>query len=651
MTQWKGDRAGDPSTLGYAIAYRGTAFEVSQQGRRLAIEGRVDARPGTREQIEVSVPGKDAAAILTLVVGAAPDDPPRGAVLEASCRVGESCAQALVGVGGEYDPFAGKPGAGLALVAVDATRCMGAQISRDGDRDVSLRWDDADGRPAGGECVVPFTVADAQGREGSGRLTIDLQGYPGRPSSIAQTGYTGDSVRLGVDLGNAASAHPGIDAVAVYEDDTKVTDCEMGDDTATCTVGGLALGEAHRYTARARNAVGESDATNAVVAWAYAAPRVNDVDSANVRDGATSRDVGVVELTIRGERGAREYRVTGGVAPETTIPASGVGRVSVSADADTELSITPVSESGPPPIEGRDEDNTGQTFREHVHGVGTPYWIDGGKLDARRTGDSASISGTVDNRGRNGADTFETYVYVGTGAPSGCNGGDGWWSIGTGGEFSQGDIDPFSTYTVAACFTTDFGTSEVITRQVEPAQPSDVPTPVGGTSDFVVTSATSTVSGSGTTRSVRYAPAEWTSPEYTAGDDALEVRYAPFDDPSAVSAPQEGSVRSCVKGLPTSDATCSKSVTIGVDDEPSGYDFTVTFPSECPAPGSGNFTMEDLTFTGSGRDRARELTVTPDVPGDDTTEVDAYSFALTYDDDPLGSNSRAPSITYTLSCG
>ncbi|MCD5345246.1 Ig-like domain-containing protein [Agromyces sp. S2-1-8] len=316
MTTWEGGREGDRAKLDYSISYSGSAFTVEQKGEGVTFEAHADARPGTRETATVSVSAFGGlTSAITLVVGQAPPDTPRGAVFTQQCSVGEgaSCTIAVVGVPGEYDPFSGKTGAGLKLAGLGsgANSCQVASIRAVDDRSVTVTW--PTGKNAfGGECVVPFSVTDAQGRSGDGRLTVDLLGLPQAPASVSTADYTANSVTLEVSLGEALRAHPEVIGVEILEGERAVrADCKPGAPGVWwCTVGGLTPGERHRFAARAVNSVGVSTATSPVETWSYKAPVISAASASPVyREGTTGPNTGVVELRISAERDARSFRV------------------------------------------------------------------------------------------------------------------------------------------------------------------------------------------------------------------------------------------------------------------------------------------------------------------------------------------------------
>src|SRR5690606_27534825 len=143
-------------------------------------------------------------SLLTLRVGQAPTDAPRGGTVSLQCTVGSPCSTPLVGIGGEYDPFAGKSGGGLRLVSVDDGGRQFGTMRASGDS-VNVSWGDP--RGPGGRCTATFTVKDAQNRTGTGSIEFDAQGVPRAPTSVTAVYADGSSVRLSVTL-STESSHP-----------------------------------------------------------------------------------------------------------------------------------------------------------------------------------------------------------------------------------------------------------------------------------------------------------------------------------------------------------------------------------------------------------------------------------------------------------
>ncbi|MFE1646742.1 Ig-like domain-containing protein [Microbacterium sp. P01] len=399
LTTWEGGRVGDRSSLDYRVAFTGGDFVVEQNGSALTVTARADARPGARQNATVTVTSFGGlSATLSLIVGAAPTDAPRGATFTAACAVsaGASCTIPVVGIAGEYDPFAGTPGAGLTLAGISVPGCAVAGISASGTTSVTATWPTS-AKPSGGTCIVPFTVVDAQGRTGVGTLTIDVQGYPAPPSSITTTAFTGSSVTMLVTLGEAANAIPGVTGAAIYENGVQVpASCVPGaGGTFSCTVPDLVNGQRHTYTARAVNPVGESLDTTPVVTWAYNPPAVLAFTAAPVFvDGQTSTSRGGAELSIETGDDVATLQIAADSGETVEIPRTGPATLytlTLPVGA-RQLTVVPVSQFQPPLGTG----SSGSQAAAAVQVAGSPY-IDANGALSPTSNTSLEISGVQPN--------------------------------------------------------------------------------------------------------------------------------------------------------------------------------------------------------------------------------------------------------------
>lgn len=377
LVTWEGGRVGDTSTLGLSASYSGSAFDVSTTAGVLTATAHADAVPGTREVVHVSSTSvQGLTTTVTLVVGAAPADSPRGATFSHSCDVsaGSQCTITVTGMAGEYDPFAGATGGGLTLVSVGAgagVSCSVANVARASDSQVVATWPSGQ-RPEGGECVVNFTVEDAQGRTGQGTLNLDVQGYPRAPSSLTTSSFTGNSVTLDVTLGPAAQAHPSVTSVSILRDGTPVSaDCNAaGGGTYRCTVAGLENGVPGTYTARAVNSVGESPDTSRHTTWAYQAPEISSVSAEPVYvEGRTSRDNAVVLVTVRSSRDTRAFRIEGQDHEVSRTGERTTFEINVAPGPQT-IRVMPLSQFDPP----TDGMSSGATVQAQVTAAGSPSY-------------------------------------------------------------------------------------------------------------------------------------------------------------------------------------------------------------------------------------------------------------------------------------
>ncbi|MFF2494141.1 Ig-like domain-containing protein [Agromyces sp. NPDC058064] len=414
MTTWEGGREGDRSKLDYSVAYSGTAFTVVQSGGSVSFEAHADARPGTRETATVSLSAfGGVSSAITLVVGQAPADSPRGAVFTQQCSVGSgtSCTVTVIGVPGEYDPFAGKTGAGLKLegLGAGANSCQVATMRAADDRSIIVTW--PSGQNAfGGECVVPYVVVDAQGRPGEGRLTVDLLGLPQPPASISTADFTATSVTLEVSLGEALRAHPAVTGVEILEGGRTVpAECSPGAPGVWwCTVGGLVPGERHDYAARVVNSVGSSSPTSSATTWSYESPSIGGVKLTPVfRQGTTSPSAGVVELVVTAKSDARAFRV---VETGQVIDRQGQETRTdlVLTPGPQTITLVPISIFEPPTGRGGNEGGSATT---PVTVAGAPYF-DPNNIGATATSNSSLIVTGVTPSANHSARAAETVYFA-----------------------------------------------------------------------------------------------------------------------------------------------------------------------------------------------------------------------------------------------
>ncbi|MFT4258555.1 Ig-like domain-containing protein [Microbacterium sp.] len=491
MAAWEGGREGDVGSIRFRVVYSGSAFIVTQDDNgTVTIEARADARPGNTENISVSAEqyGQPSASI-RLVVGAAPPDAPRGATLTRQCVVTDpDCTIEVVGVSSEYDPFAGKAGAGLRLESLGGgARCDVAAVSVAGSTAITATWPGG-GQAPGGQCVIPFVVSDAQGRTGTGTLTIDLQGFPQPPASISTVGFTRSTVVLEVPLGEAARAHPGVSGLTISQDGVPVdADCSAAGTVYRCTVGGLVNGEPHVFTAAAVNSVGTSAETSPVTSWAYAAPSVSQASATPVyRAGVTDRSRGVATLSITADDDARAFRVeeTGEVIERTG--ATTTADLVLSPGAQT-LTIVPISQFQPPMGDGGNE---GGAARTSVTVAGTVYFEEGTQA-AAASNTSIAVSSPTRAQPNGAKSATVTYLAWRSGTATCAVDRDGGLTISGAGVVRSDSptisgLDEYQMYSVKACATNGYGIAESPTVQVFTFTAVDGP---GGETSYTVDTA------------------------------------------------------------------------------------------------------------------------------------------------------------------
>ncbi|UOQ59895.1 Ig-like domain-containing protein [Leucobacter rhizosphaerae] len=418
MVRWQGGREGSAGALRFQVSGGGQSFEVSPSGAQVTVTANADAVPGTQEPLVVSVSGAgESQSPLTLRVGEAAKDTPRGATVQLNCTVGSACQANVIGAPGEYDPFAGRTGGGLTLASVDGAGCATGSFQVAGDA-VAVSWPDP--RGAGGKCTASFSVTDAQGRVGTGTIELDAQGVPRAPAGITPTAADANSVTLAVEL-SGQTAYPAVSGVEILVGGATVASCAPGGNLASCTVTGLTPGEKRTYTARAVNAAGASEpSANGAETWAYVPPESPSISAETVKwPENTDAGTGRVRVTIgESSSASRVLRIDG---VETAIPGDGIFALAAGAVHTFSVVAADSIDRIPPGYTGGDG------------GMGTARQAQATPIGAPRAGSAeVTLSGpfktdwafTTNGWGQNGGDALVfTYAIGGYSGPNNSGGG------------------------------------------------------------------------------------------------------------------------------------------------------------------------------------------------------------------------------------
>lgn len=372
MVEWSGPEDGE--ALAYAASHEGDQLTVELDGAGLRVVAREDARPGYEETISVSLPGhpETPPATMTVTIGPAPQELPRGGTAEAQCSQasgGTSCAIAVIGAPGEVNPL---PTAALTLVSASGSEnCPGVTFQAADDRTVLASW--PSDHPGAAECTGSFVVEDAQGRRSSGdregRVILDLQGLPTAPTRLDWIAFDAGTVAL----------RP-VSEAASYPEVTGYEITRAGQVVATCPASGecpaidAPPGVPETYSARAVNAVGLSAAAVEVTAWPYRVPeRPAEATFVPVPAGDEG---GHATITVTGIDATTDaLRLTGGRGGERTVETLGGDTVmiedyDVGANEPVSLTVTPLTHAPLPPIPGGGQEGAALAFT--AHGVGAP---------------------------------------------------------------------------------------------------------------------------------------------------------------------------------------------------------------------------------------------------------------------------------------
>lgn len=584
MVLWQGGREGQVSSLQWQMPAASGAIEATITGSTVQVVVPATSRPGSQQTANVTVRGAgESQAVLTLRVGEAPADLPRGATVTLQCTVGENCEMPLVGQRGEHDPFAGKPGGGLELVSVDGGSCAYGNLQAAGDS-VRVNW--ADSRGSGGRCTASFTVRDAQQRVGTGTIEFDAHGVPRAPARIEATGANANDVILTVTLSEQA-AHPAVTGVEILrENGDVVTDCTASGSVAVCTVANAPKGKENErvYFARAVNAVGPSERTGpSRGTWAYEPPAAPEVTAVAEKSATnTRRDRGTVDLTITGSSSALRLilKIDGpnGAGRETETPRTSRHEL---PPGEYVFTVTPVNDELPPGYQGAPQGSTGT---------------------ARATVSAAPISTSANAL----VPTGNTTVRVELGAWDENYGSDLTFRYGIGAPGGAAPetctqesadfagLQRFASYAAVVCAQSDSGATTVSTASVW----------VGGSPEALVVSSGyvigATASGSGLQRSWTTVAAQ---PAFTGVADGASIHYSTGAHGDLTSVPLGGGVTAwqCIEGT----EYCSPPVAVGAQGASavritqantcvaSGGDLSSLFTIEGTPPSAPIYTEED----------------------------------------------------------
>ncbi|MDI2098540.1 Ig-like domain-containing protein [Ruicaihuangia caeni] len=480
MVEWNGRE--DWQSLRFIAEYSGDQFTVEQRGATLVLSALDTASPGRENTVAVRLPSHPAAApaLITLKVGPAPTELPKGGTTARECRASEgtSCLIDVIGAPGEANLYRSTP---LQLASVEPGTCPGVTFSVADSRRVKATW--MPGAP-GATCETSFVVRDAQGKvsagERNGSVTVDLLGYPKAPASVSQVGFDASTVTLAVAPGEASAAYPALQGFALYNGSRQVGTCST---SGNCDpIPGERYDNRQRYTARAVNAIGESQATGAIEAWTYVAPTVGAVAAESRYDSsATTASSGSVELRIaQSEPRADRYAISGAAGAPAEVRAERRGETTVRftlAPGSHELTVTPLSDFPLPP--GRAP--SASTATVTVRAVGSPL-IDAAGVSFSTTENSITVRGVT--FGRNSSDRPDEVRYIATqsGIASCTVGRDGTGLQATAaGQVSTsptiGSLAKHRSYTVIACYSNGYGVAQqtlgTATTWVAPPAPGD----------------------------------------------------------------------------------------------------------------------------------------------------------------------------------
>jgi len=374
MVSWPTGAAARPVQI--EAVYRDAMFDVSREGTVLTISARSrEAIPGGADAVTVSLSSDpDTAPVsLTLEVGPAPSELPKGATVAQTCSqaTGTGCTVSVIGGSGEVNPLPDVP---LELVSVSASAaCPTVEFSITDAQAIRATWN---AETPGAVCEASFVVRDAQGRlsggDRLGSVLVDLQGFPAAPSEVRQVSFGDGTVGLAVTPGPAAAAYPALSGFAIYDGTRQVATCDAAGLCAA--IAGTVNGDQRQYVARAFNAVGESRAGVSTTAWSYAPPAV--LTGASASPTRTTGAGKQVDLTFTvSDPTTREVVITSatGQPLRHTVTGTGVQTVAgyaLGSNTPQEILLTPVTVHDLPPVDGAVANGAAVSLQGN--GVGRP---------------------------------------------------------------------------------------------------------------------------------------------------------------------------------------------------------------------------------------------------------------------------------------
>jgi hypothetical protein len=375
-------------------------FEFSStSATTFSVRALSSAPPGTEGTVTAVFAGTYAkitdAAVITLEVGETPKRFPHGSEVSQSCEVGDGAgtckATVIFGAekSGEFNYFQ-KDGNLKIVSPLSAGTCPGVTFKISGTA-ISANWSAA---IDGVKCEVSFAVIDPAGLSSSGerngKVYWEFEGKPRAPSSVIQTAYDDGVIQLAVDPGESTRAFPALTQFVILEDDKR--------EVATCTsagacdpIRGTTNLDKHLYYAYAVNDQGKSPTSVQVEAWSYAAPSLGKVTVNPAYDPArTTLSRGVAKISIAGSQASvTRYKITG--SDSEVSRTGGLTEVILPYDVgNTDITITPITDVGPPNAQGPQAKDEERSFPVKV--AGSPSLSSQGSVAVDASGDTATVT-------------------------------------------------------------------------------------------------------------------------------------------------------------------------------------------------------------------------------------------------------------------
>lgn len=304
------DWTGDKGTLGYECgqATGAKGVTVACSGGQVSIMVAPDAQQGSVASFDVRITSPSFTPVpqarMTVQVGTlAPATlDPAGLSLELSEGSGSGSVDAL-----------GPNGSVSRYTPVKLTEVSFSDAGVSGSvNGSSIQVQVAQGTQ-GGVKSGTYTLEDAQGNTGHGRIEVDYRALPNKPARVALSSVGDGTVTLAIEQSETLSSPAVTGFHVTWEGGSQ--DCGLG----ACTISGLKNFDHKTFVVAAVNDVGQSRDTVSVEGWAYrkpgGAPRLDWRPSAagEVTVTVTNPDTdGVSGIVLDGPGGARTLAASGG---------------------------------------------------------------------------------------------------------------------------------------------------------------------------------------------------------------------------------------------------------------------------------------------------------------------------------------------------
>lgn len=379
VTEWSLDK----SQLQYSCSSPSGPITVSCQGGQVTLTAAPDAQQGQVVSFEATIvsPSFDTkpSATLTVQVGVLPRTTlsPVALSLDLSEGDGASVQGSVEALSGNASTSKYTP---LTLTKVDFSGADGVSGTVSGSSiSVSIAANTAGGVKSG-----TYEVQDAQGNVGTGRIEVNYQARPNKPSVTVDTVSDG-TVTLSPQQSETLSV-PAVTGFNVTWNGGSTTCAVSG----TCVISGLTNFESTTFTVAAVNAIGQSRETASVTSFAYRAP-----DAPTVSTPTPSGD-GKASFTVGGSADASSIEVISEAGGQRSLPSAG-GTVTDLAvnNSDTVVTVTANARELPPAVRQQPANSPGVTT-VNAYGIGSPSAV---IAVSGTTENTISVTATVTGRG------------------------------------------------------------------------------------------------------------------------------------------------------------------------------------------------------------------------------------------------------------